>query len=120
VAVGGTDFSDTYSGTVSQYWKKNNNNATFGSAKTYIPEIPWNDSCASTLITNVEGYNVPYGANGFCNSSLAEEYFETVVSGSGGPSNCAYGHHPVLFIRILRPAGRARGMQAKLSGWCVR
>jgi len=107
VAVGGTDFSDTYSGTVSQYWKKNNN-ATFGSAKSYIPEIPWNDSCASTLITNVEGYNVPYGANGFCNSPLAEEYFETVVSGSGGPSNCAYGH-PVIFRPHPENGGTCEG-----------
>ncbi len=49
-----------------------------GSAKSYIPEIPWNDSCASTLITNIEGYNVPYGANGFCNSPLGEEYFDDV------------------------------------------
>jgi len=90
VAVGGTDYADSYFGTNSQYWK-NNNNATYGSAKSYIPEIPWNDSCASTLITNTVGYNVPYGAHGFCNSALGEEYFLSTASGSGGPSGCAYG-----------------------------
>ncbi|HMH12189.1 MAG TPA: protease pro-enzyme activation domain-containing protein [Edaphobacter sp.] len=90
VAVGGTDFADSYFGTNSQYWKKNNN-AKFGSAKSYIPEIPWNDSCASTLITNAEGYNVPYGANGFCNSPDGEAFFLTTASGSGGPSGCAFG-----------------------------
>ena len=90
VAVGGTDFGDTYQGTNSQYWKAKNN-ATYGSAKSYIPEIPWNDSCASTLITNTEGYNVPYGTNGFCNSTIGEEYFITTAAGSGGPSGCAYG-----------------------------
>ncbi len=58
VAVGGTDFADSYEGTNAQYWKKKNN-ATYGSAKSYVPEIPWNDSCASTLITNTVGYNVP-------------------------------------------------------------
>jgi subtilase family serine protease len=91
VAVGGTDFGDTYAGTNTSYWKKNNN-ATYGSAKSYIPEIPWNDSCASTLITNTVGYNVPFGANGFCNSAEGEEYFLTTASGSGGPSNCAFGN----------------------------
>ena len=90
VAVGGTDFGDTYAGTNSQYWKAKNK-ANYGSAKRYIPEIPWNDSCASTLLTNAEGYNVPYGKQGFCNSALGEEYFLTTASGSGGPSGCAYG-----------------------------
>jgi len=93
VSVGGTDFGDTYAGTNSQYWKASNyNTVRYGSAKSYIPEIPWNDSCASTLITNTIGYNVPYGANGFCNSPEGEEYFLTTASGSGGPSNCAYGN----------------------------
>jgi len=91
VAVGGTDFADSYEGTNAQYWK-NKNNATYGSAKSYIPEIPWNDSCASTLITNTVGYNVPYGKNGFCNSALGEAEFLTTASGSGGPSNCAHGN----------------------------
>ena len=90
VAVGGTDFGDAYAGTVSTYWNPTNT-ATYGSAKSYIPEIPWNDSCASTLITNTLGYNVPYGTQGFCNSATGEAYFLTTASGSGGPSNCALG-----------------------------
>ncbi|MGB8481411.1 MAG: protease pro-enzyme activation domain-containing protein [Acidobacteriaceae bacterium] len=90
VAVGGTDFGDSYAGTNAQYWKAANN-AAYGSAKGYVPEIPWNDSCASTLITNIEGYNVPYGKDGFCNSATGEKYFLTTGSGSGGPSGCAYG-----------------------------
>ena len=90
VAVGGTDFGDTYAGTNADYWRATNN-ATYGSAKSYIPEIPWDDSCASTLITNIEGYNVPFGASGFCNSALGEKYFLTTAAGSGGPSNCAHG-----------------------------
>lgn len=90
VSVGGTDFGDTYAGSNAQYWKKKDN-ATFGSAKSYLPEIPWNDSCASTLITNTVGFNVPFGVNGFCNSPEGEEFFLTTASGSGGPSNCALG-----------------------------
>lgn len=91
VAVGGTDFGDTYAGTNGDYWNSKNN-ATYGSAKSYIPEIPWNDSCASTLITNLVGYNVPYGAQGFCNSQEGEAFFLTTSSGSGGPSGCALGN----------------------------
>ncbi len=90
VAVGGSDFGDSYAGTNAQYWNTKNN-SIYGSAKSYIPEIPWNDSCASTLITNTEGYNVPYGKTGFCNSPLGEMFFLTTASASGGPSGCAFG-----------------------------
>ena len=50
VAVGGTDFSDTYSNTNSTYWNSTNT-SNFGSAISYVPEIPWNDSCAGALLT---------------------------------------------------------------------
>jgi subtilase family serine protease len=90
VAVGGTDFGDSYANTNSTYWSTANT-STYGSAKSYIPEIPWNDSCASTLISSYEGYSTPYGSSGFCNSSTGKEYFLSVVSGSGGPSGCATG-----------------------------
>jgi len=48
VAVGGTDFSDTYSGTNNIYWNSTNT-SNFGSALSYIPEIPWNDSSVEFL-----------------------------------------------------------------------
>ena len=91
VAVGGTDFSDTLDGTTSNYWGSTNS-ATYGSALSYIPEIPWNDSCAGSLLANYLGYSTVYGADGFCNSNAArrDELVE-VVAGSGGPSNCASG-----------------------------
>ena len=71
VAVGGTDFGDTYAGTNSTYWNSTNS-PTYGSALSYIPEIPWNDSCASVLISTSYGYSTTYGSNGFCNSTTAE------------------------------------------------
>jgi subtilase family serine protease len=55
VAVGGTDFGDSYAGSTSAYWNSTNTSA-FGSAKSYIPEIPWNDSCAGSLLSSYEGY----------------------------------------------------------------
>lgn len=90
VAVGGTDFGDTYAGTNSTYWNTTNT-STYGSAKSYIPEIPWNDSCASELISSKEGYSTTYGSSGFCNSSTGKADFLTTASGSGGPSGCATG-----------------------------
>jgi subtilase family serine protease len=90
VAVGGTDFSDTYSGSNSTYWNSSNG-SYYESAKSYVPEIPWNDSCASVLIANVEGYSTTYGSSGFCNSATGEGSFLTTASGSGGPSGCASG-----------------------------
>ncbi|HUO16604.1 MAG TPA: S53 family peptidase [Verrucomicrobiae bacterium] len=90
VSVGGTDFGDTYAGANSTYWNSTNT-GTFGSAKSYVPEIPWNDSCASTLIANyVTGSTVTYGSSGFCNTTSGEAFLDT-IGGSGGPSKCATG-----------------------------
>ena len=89
VAVGGTDFGDTFAGTNSTYWNTTNT-AAFGSAKSYIPEIPWDDSCAGALVSSFEGFTTPYGSTGFCNSSTGAD-FRTTGSGSGGPSGCATG-----------------------------
>jgi subtilase family serine protease len=90
VAVGGTDFGDAYAGSTATYWSTGNS-GTYGSAKSYIPEIPWNDSCASVLIATASGYSATYGTSGFCNSSVGKEYYLTTASGSGGPSGCATG-----------------------------
>jgi hypothetical protein len=43
VAVGGTDLIDTVAHSTSTYWNSSNT-PTFASAKSYVPEIPWNDS----------------------------------------------------------------------------
>jgi subtilase family serine protease len=89
LAAGGTDYADSFLGTNANFWNPTNT-AVFGSAKSYIPEIPWNDSCASQLITTVLGFTVPYGASGSCNSAAGEGFLDT-AAGSGGPSACAYG-----------------------------
>lgn len=97
VSVGGTDFADTYLNDNAAYWSSTNT-ATYGSALSYIPEIPWNDSCAGALLTLAEGSTVPYGASGFCNTVTGEDYFLGVVGGSGGPSNCATGSPSVAGV----------------------
>jgi subtilase family serine protease len=91
VSVGGTDFGDSFSGSNNIYWNASNTSA-FGSAKSYVPEIPWNDSCASSLIASYHGFGTSYGSGGFCNSSTGTASFLTTVAASGGPSGCATGN----------------------------
>ncbi len=96
VAVGGTDFGDTYAGTNDRYWSATNN-SDYGSALSYIPEIPWNGSCASELIAEYVFVNddyadgLTYGSSGFCNSAAGEEDFLNIVAGGGGASRCGTG-----------------------------
>jgi subtilase family serine protease len=91
-AVGGTDFSDTYSGTNGTYWTKSAGKP-WGTAKSYIPETPWNDTCAGALLTNYfqPSNPVAYGSKGFCNSATAKKYYVELGGGEGGPSACATG-----------------------------
>ena len=81
VATGGTDFLDTYEETNTLYWSTNNNSVG-NSAKSYIPEMPWNDSCASNILFSYFGY--PSGLT-FCNSSLGANFLD-IGAGSGAPS----------------------------------
>jgi subtilase family serine protease len=93
VSVGGTDFGDLYFGTVANYWS-NTNSATYGSALSYVPEITWNDSCASSLNASFFGFSYSYGADGFCNNPYAPQndvVYLLTWAGGGGPSSCATG-----------------------------
>ncbi|MGO9231783.1 MAG: protease pro-enzyme activation domain-containing protein [Bryobacteraceae bacterium] len=119
-AVGGTDFnwcpaSDITSNTAckaSPYWSASNNATTQANALGYVPEIPWNDSCASaTGIAvaqylagglNGDGYSTPTpsDAETSCNFYVLNYFlvyeltgydfsgFVDTVGGSGGKSGC--------------------------------
>jgi subtilase family serine protease len=89
VAVGGTDFGDTYAGTNSTYWSATNS-PTYGSALSYVPEIPWNDTCGSQLLAKSNGFTTTYGSQGFCNSAAGSQYL-WMWGGSGGASACGTG-----------------------------
>ena len=85
-AVGGTDTADVLDGTTSQYFSTKLN-ATYGSALSYVPEIPWNQSCANQVAAKANGYK---SALAFCQASLATDpngLTLTSESGSGGPSS---------------------------------
>jgi subtilase family serine protease len=115
VAVGGTDFSDTYNNANGTYWNSTNS-AIDGSAKSYIPEIPWNDSCASVVLATYQGNSTTYGSSGFCNSTVGKTFLST-GAGGGGPSGCATGSASTSEVVSGTCAGYAKpSWQAGLYG----
>jgi subtilase family serine protease len=96
-AVGGSDFTDEFCGDItcanfvgpaSGYFNTYNN-VWYGSARSYVPEIPWGDSCATVMLSTLLGTTVPpVGASSECNVSST---FRTTGGGSGGPSGCYTG-----------------------------
>jgi subtilase family serine protease len=85
-AVGGTDTADVLDGTTSKYFNTTLN-PVYGSAKSYVPEITWNQSCGNTRaakdLINSTGLQ-------FCKNALIYDpygYYVTSESGSGGPSS---------------------------------
>jgi subtilase family serine protease len=95
VSVGGTDFEDNYNAVkgnpvipISTYWSSTNG-SSYGSALSYVPEIPWNDSCADYLLYNFNSASTAYGSTGFCNSGGTAD--RTTGGGAGGPSGCFSG-----------------------------
>ena len=82
VAVGGTDFNDVL--TPSTYWNTTNDPTTQASAKSYIPELPWNDTCSNSILSSF-GFSTSAEAN--CNNFQLSSIVLT-IGGSGGASTC--------------------------------
>jgi hypothetical protein len=77
VAVGGTDFNDA--GAQSTFFNAVNDPTTLASAKGYIPESTWNESCTNAAFGSSPEAN--------CNSTLpANQKAVFSVGGSGGAS----------------------------------
>src|SRR6202451_2775737 len=87
VAVGGTDFNDV--GTQTQFWSATNNPTTQSSALSYIPEVIWNDACASNLWAVIGGSTDPVSN---CNNSQGPSEAGGVIGGGGGASDCTSGN----------------------------
>ncbi len=110
-AVGGTDFNwcslTASSCTSAPYWNTSNNTTTKASAKNYVPELPWNDSCASGPgAAFLEYFANQVGVSGVSNSEYAcnfvADYYQAIydqygidltpfldsVGGTGGKSAC--------------------------------
>jgi hypothetical protein len=118
-AVGGTDFSWcnptlNSSGNVqgcssSTYWNNSNSSTTEASAKGYVPETPWNDTCLNpinaTFLESIASYvgvtgtfSTPEEACNFVYQDSLALYFQDgdpmlayyvdTAGGSGGASGC--------------------------------
>ena len=89
VAVGGTDFYASYTNP-STYWSATNDPTTQASALSYIPEIPWNASCASPEIFATFGGGA--GSSSplqWCDSEDIPATYLAAEGGGGGPSTCS-------------------------------
>ena len=89
-AVGGTDFGDTYRGLNSQYWGTPADNSAYtkASALSYIPEIPWNNSCAGSIVTKYLGNASP--AVTCSNAEGGTDPFLLNITGSGGGASAVF------------------------------
>lgn len=87
IAVGGTDFNQLTDQTT--FWNAtgttDGTGATQVTAKGYIPETTWNDSCTNTLWGQV-GFSANPETN--CNDTTVSPSFIIPVGGGGGLSNC--------------------------------
>jgi len=117
-AVGGTDFNwcslaSTTECTAAPYWNTTNNSTTGASAKGYVPEVPWNDTCANPLAVafleswatssyanKVGGVTDPERGCNFVlnnyqtvdsNAGITLEYIVDTAGAGGGASNCVVG-----------------------------
>lgn len=87
VSTGGTDFQDLYNQdegdtayNINAFWNSSNG-AGLESAKSYIPETTWNDTCASSIYAKKQGDSNPAT---LCGNTAKRNLY--LVAGGGGPS----------------------------------
>ena len=80
-AIGGTDFNEYQKW--STYWNSSNSPITQESAKSYIPETTWDDSCTNPLFQYLQGGSTNPETN--CNNPNFSGYLDS-TGGSGGES----------------------------------
>ena len=85
VAVGGTDFNQFNN--TSTYWNLTNN-TNEASAKSYIPETTWNNSCTNAIFALVGGSANPETNCNNTNLDGQGQVFVATIGGGGGASNC--------------------------------
>jgi subtilase family serine protease len=99
ISVGGTDIAAEPLFETATYYSPTNL-ANFRTALSYVPEIPWSDSCTSSVTVDyINAVNstsfTQFGPNSFCNldggADANSDGLLGAVGGSGGPSNCATG-----------------------------
>jgi subtilase family serine protease len=89
VAVGGTDLYGSFT-SPNTYWSATNNPVTLQSALSYIPELPWNNSCANPQILaalQTEGVT-DTTTEAVCNDPNLQNALLNTAGGGGGASAC--------------------------------
>jgi subtilase family serine protease len=81
VAVGGTDFDQLTNATT--FWNSTNATSTQASAKGYIPETTWNDSCTNIVWLGAVDFVPELSCNDAALASVINP-----IGASGGVSNC--------------------------------
>ncbi len=134
-AVGGTDFN--WGVKAEPYWSSTNNPATGASALGYVPEIPWNDTCANPLAaTYIEDVATQVGVSGVDNAEAGCNFannnwqsiaskdgislpnFVGVVGGSGGASGCVANNGQSVSSCTGNNTGTANGSLPLVNdGW---
>jgi subtilase family serine protease len=99
ISVGGTDFAAEPLFEYANYFSSTDG-PNFQTALSYVPEIPWNDSCTSGVTVGFfnDIFSTSFtqaGPTSLCNAdngAVANSYgLLNAVGGSGGPSACATG-----------------------------
>ncbi len=119
-AVGGTDLN--WGATASPYWNSTNNTTNGSSAKGYMPEVPWNETCTNPLALayfqawasqlKTAGYNATSPTDGETACNFVVEWYSTIaagtsptvdlsgfvdtIGGGGGASNCITGNQTTV------------------------
>jgi hypothetical protein len=86
VAVGGTDFYMPNGGTA--FWNSTNNSSTQASAKGYIPEAPWNQSCTNSVFATAGTFSGETPEQVCNNPAVISGDLTIVTGGGGGASAC--------------------------------
>ncbi|SIT49372.1 putative Sedolisin [Paraburkholderia ribeironis] len=84
-AVGGTDFAYTLDKQEATYFT-DKTGASFSSAKSYMPEIPWNDSCGNDVAAKANGSK---SAIDFCKKTADREGIDTNLAHGASSSGAS-------------------------------
>ncbi len=96
LVTGGTDFQDKFDADQgglpqSTYWSSTNS-STYGDALGYIPETPWNSSCADSIIAldSIQNGSGSYTGAGYCALGPSIAPINGAIVGGGGGFSSHY------------------------------
>jgi len=96
MSVGGTDLYGTFLDE-NKYWGSDNG-SSYSTAKSYVPERPWNNSCGNPELLKAyqdAGHSLQTQED-LCNDPDLQSFTLTTGGGSGGPSNCIVSEGGIL------------------------